>query len=52
MIYYSYILQSERDGSYYYGHTRDLDARLKAHNQGKVRYTKGHRPWRLHYVEA
>tara|TARA_R110002124_G_scaffold255201_1_gene420887 strand:+ start:21332 stop:21508 length:177 start_codon:yes stop_codon:yes gene_type:complete len=28
-----------------------MGARLKAHNKGKVRYTKGRRPWMFHYKE-
>ncbi len=51
MDYYVYVLQSERDGSYYRGQTRNLEARIKQHNQGKVKYTKGHMPWKLVYSE-
>jgi len=36
---------------FYYGSTKDLDKRLSEHNRGKVRYTKGRRPWNLHYFE-
>ena len=28
-----------------------MDERLKQHNAGKVRYTKGRRPWKVHYTE-
>jgi putative endonuclease len=28
-----------------------LDNRLKDHNSGRVKYTKGRRPWVLHYFE-
>jgi putative endonuclease len=51
IMYYAYILQSEMDGTYYYGSSQNVQKRLKQHNAGKVRYTKGHRPWRLHYCE-
>ncbi len=51
-MFYAYILQSEVSGSYYYGHTSDLENRLKRHNQGKVRYTKPLRPWKVIYKEA
>ena len=46
-----YILKSEVDGTYYYGHTKDLDSRIKRHNTGKVRSTKSKKPWVLHYQE-
>ena len=48
---YTYILQSKANQRFYYGSTQDLDQRLKAHNSGKVRSTKAHRPWAVYYVE-
>jgi putative endonuclease len=50
-LYYGYVLKNLKDGSYYYGSTKNLEERLKTHNQGKVRYTKGHRPYFIHYFE-
>ena len=50
-MYYSYILRSQKDGTYYYGSAENIDRRLDQHNNGKVRYTKGHRPYSLHYSE-
>ncbi|MCF8143197.1 MAG: GIY-YIG nuclease family protein [Deltaproteobacteria bacterium] len=47
MPYYVYILQSEKDGSYYVGSTQDLNSRLDRHNQGRSNYTKAKRPWQL-----
>lgn len=32
MVYYVYILQSEKDGSYYIGSTQDVTERLHRHN--------------------
>ncbi|MFI5222234.1 MAG: GIY-YIG nuclease family protein [Bacteroidia bacterium] len=52
MSFYAYILKSESHGTYYYGSCENLDKRIKEHNGGKVRYTKGRRPWVLHYSEA
>ena len=49
---YAYILISLKDGTHYYGCSSDLKSRLNYHNSGKVTYTKGHRPWRIHYYEA
>jgi len=51
MPYFVYILQSEKDKSYYVGSTQDLTERLKRHNQGRSQYTKAKRPWRLVYFE-
>ena len=51
MLYYTYILKSESHGTYYYGSTQNLKKRLIEHNNGRVRYTKGRRPWKLHYFE-
>lgn len=51
MPFYTYILKSLKDGSYYYGHTKDLDNRLQKHNSGKVRSTKSRLPFLIHYHE-
>jgi putative endonuclease len=40
-----------KDGSYYYGHSKDLEVRLKRHNAGGVRSTKARRPWKVYYFE-
>ncbi len=50
-MYRTYILRSEKDGSFYYGHSKNLDQRILEHNVGRVRYTKAKRPWRLYYFE-
>jgi putative endonuclease len=49
--YYAYILKSLTYGNYYYGSPHNLEKRLKEHNNGQVKYTKGRRPWVIHYVE-
>ena len=51
MAYYVYIIQSELDGSYYIGSTQNLEDRLERHNQGRSKYTKTKRPWKLVYSE-
>jgi len=51
-LYYAYILKSLKDGGFYYGSAKDLEVRLKNHNSGKVKYTKGHKPYVLHYNES
>ena len=52
VMFYSYILKSLVTGTHYYGSTEDLDRRLNDHNSGKVRYTKGKRPWSMIYSES
>ncbi len=49
---YAYIIKSLKDGTYYKGHTTDLEKRLCYHNSGKSHYTKSHRPWKLYYFES
>jgi putative endonuclease len=51
MTCFVYILRSLRDGSYYIGSTQDLSSRLERHNQGRSKYTKAKRPWKLIYSE-
>ena len=51
MAYYVYIIESLKDGSYYIGSTNNLDDRIERHNQGRSKYTKTKRPWKLVYSE-
>jgi len=51
MSYFVYILQSLSDETYYIGSTKDLEARLKRHNEGCSNYTKPKWPWKLIYYE-
>jgi len=48
---YVYVLQSESSEIYYVGIAINVAKRLKEHNQGKSKFTKGHRPWVLIYHE-
>ncbi|MDO8729172.1 MAG: GIY-YIG nuclease family protein [bacterium] len=50
-MFYVYILQSNRNGSYYIGCTDDITRRLSEHNMGKVKSTKAYKPWLLQYTE-
>ncbi len=47
-MYFTYILQSEKDGRYYIGSTNNLENRLKRHNKGYSRYTKNNGLLKLH----
>ncbi len=51
-MFYTYILKSLKDGGFYYGSTNNIEERLKNHNKGKVKYTKGHKPYVLHFKES
>lgn len=51
-MFYTYVLQSEKDKTFYIGCTEDLPKRLKEHNQGKTRSLKQKLPLKLVYYEA
>jgi len=52
MQFWMYMLNCA-DGSYYVGHTDDLETRLAAHNDGSFRgYTASRRPVTLAYAEV
>ncbi len=50
-MYYVYVLRSRKDGRLYKGMADDLQRRLKQHNGGQNRSTKGFLPWDLAYYE-
>jgi len=50
-MFYLYIIQSIKDGSYYIGSTESIVKRLNEHNFGNTRYTKNKRPWKLVYQD-
>ncbi len=47
MNYCVYILRSLKNNDTYVGSTENLERRIKLHNCGKVKSTKGYRPWQL-----
>ena len=51
-MFFAYILRSQKDSRDYYGSCKDVESRLEYHNSGKVRSTKGRRPFVLHYYES
>lgn len=51
-MYYTYVLRSRKDGNLYTGHTKNLEARFKQHNQGEVESTSYRQPLDLIYYEA
>ncbi len=52
IMYYVYILKSQKDDSLYIGYTADLKKRFKEHNDGLSISTKYKRPYRLIFYEA
>ena len=50
-MYYVYIIQSLKDGSYYKGYTENPISRLNQHNEGKSHYTSLKCPWKLIHLE-
>jgi putative endonuclease len=44
-MFYTYILQSEKDGRLYIGQTSNLEDRLLRHNQNRNISTKNKGPW-------
>ncbi|MBN1521747.1 MAG: GIY-YIG nuclease family protein [Candidatus Aureabacteria bacterium] len=50
--YYTYILQSKKNGQFYIGATSNLKKRLEEHTKGLVASTKYKRPLQLIYFEA
>ena len=51
-MFTAYILKSEKDQGYYFGHCSDIEARLNRHNKGQVSSTKSRAPFSLHYQET
>jgi putative endonuclease len=51
MGFYVYIIQSEKDHSFYKGFSEQPTNRIKEHNQGISQYTANKIPWKLIYVE-
>ena len=51
-MHYCYILLSLKSHIFYYGSTKNLKARIKFHNEGKVKSTMPHLPWKLVWYGA
>jgi len=50
-MYYTYVLQSKRDGKFYESFMQDLKLRFAQPNKGLVESTKHRRPFQLIYYE-
>ena len=51
-MYYSYVLQSQKDKGFYVGFTKNLKLRFEQHNKGLIESTKDRTPVRLIYYKA
>ena len=51
-MYYTYVLQSKKDGKFYTGFTKNLKLRFEQHSKGQVESTKDRGPFKLIYYEA
>jgi putative endonuclease len=51
-VFYTYILKSQKDDSFYIGHTSDIVSRIEHHNAGLSKYTSKKIPWVLVYSES
>lgn len=49
--FFTYIIQSKLDKSFYIGFTQDLQKRLEFHNSGQSKFTSKKLPWELVYFE-
>ena len=47
MVFYTYVLQSEKNSQLYIGQTNDLEDRIKRHNENRNLATKGKGPWKI-----
>lgn len=48
-MYYTYIIQSQKNGGFYIGSCHDIDIRIERHNAGATPSTKSGRPWKMVY---
>lgn len=50
-MFFTYIIQSKKDGSFYVGYSENPEKRLEKHNNAKTGYTSRKQPWQLVYTE-
>lgn len=49
---YTYILESESSGRWYYGYSSNLEIRLAQYNNGQNKSTKNKGPWKLIFAKG
>ncbi len=50
-MFFVYVLKSLKDGTTYIGFSEEVNKRLKEHNEGRTKSTKGKMPYELVYTE-
>ncbi|MHA7131900.1 GIY-YIG nuclease family protein [Algoriphagus namhaensis] len=51
MEYFVYLIESEKDGTFYIGSSTNPKNRLAKHNRPHKGYTAKKQPWKLKYTE-
>jgi len=51
-MFYTYVLESKKDGKKYIGYTKNLKSRFEQHQKGKVESTKNKRSLILIFYHA
>lgn len=51
-MYYIYVIRSITHSTRYIGSTDNPIKRLQEYNNGRCRYTRGRKPWKLIYQEG
>jgi len=51
-MFYTYILQSQKDKTYYIGSSGDLKKRVRTHNQKGAKYSSSKAPFKLIWYGA
>lgn len=52
VMFYTYIIQSQKSSHLYTGSTINLRKRFNQHNKGQSTWTKSRAPWKIIYYEA
>ena len=52
IVFFTYVMMSERDSKMYIGFTNKLEKRVEEHHKGSVASTANRRPLKLIYYEA
>lgn len=52
VMFYVYLIYSNKNKRIYKGFTKDLKNRMEEHNCGRVKSTKPYKPWKLLYYES
>jgi putative endonuclease len=50
-MWFVYLIQSQKDNTFYIGYTEDIKRRIKEHSEGKTKSIKHKTPFILKYCE-